>query len=479
MKNAHRPSSGIPVGTVGPPWFPRVYNLSGSDVRTHVHVIGVSGSGKSRFLAGLYVNLINRGFPATLIDPHGDLAQLVLTTLVASGAYDTSEGFDRVLYLDLPAGERQGRFLPFNVLKSPYSAHTTARNTLEALRRAWPALDGGVAPNFENIVLAGCFVLVHHGLALPQLHDLLVDKPWRDRLLTTVPDEQVVRFFRERYDRWNRDQPTLIESSLRRIFLLAFSPVLRYSLLQSEMLLDYREILDKRRSVIVNLALGDSDARRLLGCLLTVAAEQAALSRADIPASERSGSHFLMLDEFSEFTAQSEESLARILSLCRKYGLYLVMAHQTWSQTSERLQGALQNAGAEVVFRLGRGDAAHSAQVLGRVDPSAIKHEVSDSEVVDRSHPVFYSLPEQWEAWIQAIQDLRPREAFLKQQMRPTTKIRTLAMPDPVVDEHKLRAVESTYLARYFRSREEIEATVAANFEPQPATSRFRRFPQE
>src|SRR6184192_1532585 len=38
-------------------------------------------------------------------------------------------------------------------------------------------------------------------LALPQLHDLLVEKSWRDRLLASVPDEQVVRFFRERYDR--------------------------------------------------------------------------------------------------------------------------------------------------------------------------------------------------------------------------------------------------------------------------------------
>src|SRR5581483_1372077 len=154
-----------------------------------------------------------------------------------------------------------------------YAAHTTARNVLESLRRAWPSLDGGAAPNFENLVLAGTFVLIHHGLPLTRLHDVLVDKPWRDQLLTSLPDEQVVRFFKERYDRWNRDQPMLIESSLRRIFLLAFSPSLRFSLAQPENVLRYREILDAGRSVIVNLALGDGDARRLLGCLLTVAAE--------------------------------------------------------------------------------------------------------------------------------------------------------------------------------------------------------------
>src|SRR3712207_7732309 len=53
--------------------------------------IGVSGSGKSRYLASLYTNLISNGFPATLIDPHGDLAALVLHTLIARGYFRSEE----------------------------------------------------------------------------------------------------------------------------------------------------------------------------------------------------------------------------------------------------------------------------------------------------------------------------------------------------------------------------------------------------
>jgi hypothetical protein len=47
--------------------------------------------------------------------------------------------------------------------------------------------------------------------------------------------------------------------------------------------------------------------------------------------------YHLVLDEFASFSAQSEETLARVLSLTRKYGLFCVLAHQTFSQLSSRL----------------------------------------------------------------------------------------------------------------------------------------------
>src|SRR5215210_4309650 len=113
----------LPLGRREPSWLRRLLVLGGApfaipvvDAQTHMHVIGVSGSGKSRFLAGLYLNLLARGRPATLIDPHGDLARLVLAHLVARGLYKHPDAFRRVLYLDLPAAEACGKYLPFNVL---------------------------------------------------------------------------------------------------------------------------------------------------------------------------------------------------------------------------------------------------------------------------------------------------------------------------------------------------------------------------
>src|SRR4051812_42426300 len=87
------------LGTGGPHWWPRELRLPVPQAMTHMHVIGVSGSGKSRFLAGLYLDLLAHGLPATLIDPHGDLAELVLAHLVARGTYQSPAAYERIRYL--------------------------------------------------------------------------------------------------------------------------------------------------------------------------------------------------------------------------------------------------------------------------------------------------------------------------------------------------------------------------------------------
>src|SRR6266545_1436340 len=172
----------LPLGTTGPNWWPKPVALPLPAVTTHAHVIGVSGSGKSRFLAGYYLALLKAGLPATLIDPHGDLAQLVLAHLVAAGVYRDPGAYQRILYLDLPAAERSGKFLPFNVLATPGAPHTIAANIKEAFHRAYPELAHG-APMFDTLVQDGTKVLITNHLPLTALYRLLTDQPWRNQLL--------------------------------------------------------------------------------------------------------------------------------------------------------------------------------------------------------------------------------------------------------------------------------------------------------
>lgn len=94
----------------------------------------------------------------------------------------------------------------------------------------------------------------------------------------------------------------MIESTLRRVFLLTFSPSLRFPLGHSENALNLRDIMDRGTSIVFNLGGLDEDSQRLLGSLLTVGFEVAALSRADIPSDRRRRYH-LMIDEFSQFSA--------------------------------------------------------------------------------------------------------------------------------------------------------------------------------
>lgn len=131
----------IHLGKYGHWYHKKTLKLDRHDALSHLHVIGVSGSGKSRFLAGFYVNLIEAGLPATLIDPHGDLAKLVLEMLVSRG-YPT----EKLVYLDLPEAERRGIYLPYNVLGRSGTPHAVASQIKEAFHRAWPALSGAERP---------------------------------------------------------------------------------------------------------------------------------------------------------------------------------------------------------------------------------------------------------------------------------------------------------------------------------------------
>ncbi|MGD9685351.1 MAG: type IV secretory system conjugative DNA transfer family protein [Candidatus Obscuribacterales bacterium] len=394
--------------------------LGPSEIATHKHVIGLSGMGKSRLLASMFAQLASQGQACALIDPHADLAQDTLALLVENGFFNQIGGYQRLVYIDFSNRER---FLPFNFLRQRYSTHDVARHVVEACKRAWPALSSGAAPQFENILLAGTFALIENGRPLTELPRLLTDQYFRDSLLAGVSDPEVVGFFRNRFDRWGKDAPMMIESTLRRVFLLTFSPTLRFSLGQSENALDFRRLMDDGVCAIFNLGSLDEETQRFIGCLLTVGFEVAALSRADTPLAQRRKYH-LIIDEFSQFSATSEEALARVLSLARKYGLYLVLAHQTWSQLSSRLHGALQNA-VEVAFRLGRSDAEWAAPRFGQFEPLAVKHEVLDPSQVERTHPLFYSVQETFESWTRALMDLEPRQAYVKLGAR-TVKMKTL-----------------------------------------------------
>lgn len=421
-----------------------------------MHVLGKTGSGKSYFLAGLFLSLYQAGLPVTLVDPHGDLAELVLSHLIQSGAYRDGGMFERLVYLDLPSADTQGLYLPFNFLDQPYNDHAMAELVSEACKRAWPELAQG-APTFENILKHSVIALRANKLPLTRLSDLLTDTALRNQLLEQVTDTQVIRFFKMRMDQWGREAPLMKESTLNRADLLTLTPLLRYSLGNNRNRLDFRAILDSGTSVIINLAFPYPDARRLFGCLLTVGMESAALSRANAAASDRGPSHHLLLDEFSQFTAQSETALTRMLSETRKYGLFCVMAHQNWSQADERLRGALQNAGLEFIFKAGRMDAEYSARLLGWVNPMRVKHQVKVELGGERMHPSYFPLQEQWERHIQQIQFLKEGHAFVRLPNDAVKKIKTRTLPVLRLPRETLEEVKNEYIHRYFEKAASTE----------------------
>ena len=92
----------------------------------------------------------------------------------------------------------------------------------------------------------------------------------------------------------------------------------------------------------------------MIGSLLVTKMQIDAMSRADIPESQRRD-FYLYIDEFQNFASQS---FMTILSEARKYKLSLIVANQYTSQLLIEIRDAIfGNIGTTISFTVGKDDA--------------------------------------------------------------------------------------------------------------------------
>ncbi len=209
--------------------------------------------------------------------------------------------------------------------------------------------------------------------------------------------------------------------------------------------LDLRRVMDEGKVLLVALGRCDGETRRLLGSLIVTGLEQAAVSRHDIPASERRP-FYAYIDEFQDFAANpgSVKSLAQILSECRKFGLHLTLAHQNLSQLSERMLGAIGNIQVRVIFGVARRDAEWFAREVGHIDTAAVKRE-SQTEI---QHPVYAPMMEQWERWTVQLKQQPARQAFVAGHDGRVRQIWTMTIPPytaTLEDVERFRAASAQF----------------------------------
>jgi hypothetical protein len=429
--------------------------LSAPAVASHKHIIGTTGQGKSKFLAHCYVELAKQGIGVSLIDPHSDLADEVLALLSDNGLAD-----ERLLFIDF--GQRE-RFVPFNILNQPYPADKLARIIAETCKRVWPALAGGNAPMFENVMLAACLTLVQNNLPFAAFPSLINDQHYRHLLLENVDDPLVTQYFTATFDRLSvKDQIDQAASSLRRVFNLLLSEELRYTVGQQENWIPFRQIIDSGKLAIFDLGGLDEESQRFIGALIAHGYEEAAISRSDIEERQRVP-HTLILDEFAAFSSASETGLARILSQARKYKLTLWLAHQTFGQLSESIANALQNT-TRIAFALGHSDATLMARVFTQFEPLAIKYLPVEG---DRSAMQFYGVQDTFEKMATELQNLKPRHLMIRYPSthrhywfwrKPAIKIETIKTPTVRTQTSyaDVKALRERYAKRYMRPRSDV-----------------------
>ncbi len=166
--------------------------LTGQEFQRFKWVQGISGSGKSTFLAWLVLSLLRLNYTVLLIDPHGDLARLILGLLAATDFFKSPKSFERLNFIDFA---RKDAAPAFNVLKQEHiNNYKVAQNFLESIHRAWPSSSSTTA--LDTSIEYTAFVLAEHGLPItPYLQRFLLDAQYRNSLIAKIKDQQIIQFF--------------------------------------------------------------------------------------------------------------------------------------------------------------------------------------------------------------------------------------------------------------------------------------------
>jgi len=234
-----------------------------------------------------------------------------------------------------------------------------------------------------------------------------------------------------------------------------------------------RRIMDEGRALIINLGnIEDSETKRLIGAMVLVQLEQAALSRTDIPPAQRTP-FTVLVDEWPSFAAQ-DDTIGTILSQTRKFNLRLYLAAQSTAQiTSERLAGALENCRLNIAFGLGRDSAVQQSHHIADVDPYLLKEDPR----TPTQHGQYLSVLEQFENWAQDRMNLPQQMAYVKLHNEKPVKLKTLSVRDPSPDRDELAQVLTTYKERYQRTRSDAETACTTGLQaPRAALSSQRPY---
>jgi hypothetical protein len=346
ISTAHNQADISPIGVANFRGHNTAFGMPRTDRGRHLYILGQTGVGKSGLLELLTISDIHSPHGFAVVDPHGDYALSILKRIPASRAKD-------VIYFNPADTEYPIAFNPMEVQDPKLRTHTASEliGVLKRMFESW-------GPRLEYILRYCLLALLDYPNAtMLDITRLLTDKKFRQEVLHYVQDPVVRNFWQIEFASWNdKFQAEAVAPVLNKVGAFTANPLVRNIIGQPKSSFSIRQIMDERKILIVNLARGlvGEDNASLLGALLVTKIQLAAMSRADIPASERSP-FYLYVDEFQNFAT---DSFATILSEARKYGLNLTVANQYIAQMSLEVKDAVfGNVGSMIAFRMGADDA--------------------------------------------------------------------------------------------------------------------------
>lgn len=324
-----------------------IFGIKNADRRKHIYAIGKTGAGKSTLIANMAIDDIRKGRGIGIIDPHGDLSEIILD-------YIPKRRMNDVVYLEPFDQER-----PFslNVLEIHNKQHKDliSSGIVSIFHKIYGESWG---PRLEYILRNVILTLldVEEGTLLDALR-ILSDDAFRAKIVAKLIDPVLKNFWEAEFEKMSDKMRTEAVMPIQnKIGQFVSSKMIRNIIGSPTSSINLQEIMDEGKILILNLSQGKlgEDNAALLGAMIITQIQLAAMNRAFVKEEERRD-FFLYVDEFQNFATSS---FVKILSEARKYRLSLTLANQYSDQLEEGIQRAIfGNAGTIISFVVGAHDA--------------------------------------------------------------------------------------------------------------------------
>ncbi|MEK7192124.1 MAG: type IV secretion system DNA-binding domain-containing protein [Patescibacteria group bacterium] len=416
------------------------FGIKVDDRRRHMYVIGKTGMGKTTLLENMVISDITNGHGVGVVDPHGDFAEKILDFIPKSRIKDT-------VYFSPSDIEFPIAFNPLEQVNNEFR-HLVASGLMGVFKKIWPDV---WSARMEYILNNALLTLLEFpDSTILGVMRLLSDKDYRKTIVDQVKDPVIKGFWVNEFARYAQKFETEATAAIQnKIGQFVANPLVRNILGQTKSALDLRKSMDEQKILIFNLSKGKigEDNSALLGSMIITKLQLAAMSRVDLPESERKD-FYLYVDEFQNFAT---DSFANILSEARKYRLCLILAHQYIRQlihdTNTKVRDAVfGNVGTLATFRVGAEDAEFLEKEF---EPDFMLNDI-------------INLPK-YNMYVKLMIDGISSRPFSARTLTPTEKPKE-SFKDAVI-EHT-RKVYATPIAK-------VEAKIALEFLPieQPAPS--------
>lgn len=331
------------------------FGIKKDDRRKHIYIVGKTGTGKSTMIANMAINDMRNGEGVAVVDPHGDLCDILLD-------YIPSNRINDVAYLDPSDIEHPFHLNPLEV-KNEAFRELVASGIVSIFYKLYSYSWG---PRLEYILRNTILTLLHVPQStLLQVPELLTNERYRAGVVEKIPDQVLKNYWQNEF---NKMTPQLRSEAtspiLNKVGQFLSSQTIRNIVGSPTSTVDLETMMNDGKIVLVNLSQGKlgEDNSALLGAMIITKIQLAAMNRVYQAEGDRRD-FYLYVDEFQNFATNS---FIKILSEARKYRLCLTLANQYVGQIEEDVQKAIfGNAGSIVSFGVGAADARALSREFG------------------------------------------------------------------------------------------------------------------